>query len=100
MINKFNNIYLLLRKPFKKKIPIFHNELIDDAEITSDVIKEYGLLVDINKVDKVANALIKYLVDKKFYNKIRIGAFNYVLKNYNYITISKKYLSIFNKIKN
>lgn len=67
---------------------------------TSEVIKEYGLLVDINKVDKVANALIKYLVDKKFYNKIRIGAFNYVLKNYNYITISKKYLSIFNKIKN
>lgn len=40
MINKFNNIYLLLRKPFKKKIPIFHNELIDDAEITSKIIKE------------------------------------------------------------
>tara|TARA_B110000971_G_scaffold63246_1_gene64611 strand:+ start:2184 stop:3155 length:972 start_codon:yes stop_codon:yes gene_type:complete len=40
MINKSNNLFLLLRKPFKKKIINFHKELTDDPEKVSKIIKE------------------------------------------------------------
>jgi len=66
---------------------------------TPEVIKNNGVLVDINNIDEIAIALLKYFKNQKFYNKIRVSAYNYVFNNFNCLKISKQYLSIFRKIK-
>ena len=66
---------------------------------TSEVIKKNGLLIDINNINQITNAITKYLKNKAYYNSIRSAAFEYVYRNFNYMKISKQYLSIFEKIR-
>ena len=66
---------------------------------TSEVIKKNGLLIDINNINQITNAITKYLKNKAYYNSIRSAAFEYVYRNFNYMKISKQYLSIFKKIR-
>jgi len=66
---------------------------------TSEVIKKNGLLIDINNINQITNAITKYIKNQSYYNSIRSAAFKYVYKNFNYMKISKQYLSIFEKIR-
>ena len=89
----FGNIYI---EAMASGTPIVAGK---NSGATSEVIKNNGVLVDINNTDEIALALLKYFKNQKFYNKVRISAYNYVFNNFNYLKISKQYLSIFRKIK-
>ena len=107
MINKFNNFYLLLRKPFKKKIPNFHKELIDDPEYVSKIIKnkisenkpffigrmgsvELNIIENYFGIKKYKKSILNFILDKQpewFWHPKKIKEFNF---NAGFFPIDKK----------
>ena len=89
----FGNIYL---EAMSCGTPIIAGKF---SGATAEVIKSHGLLVDVNNINQIANAITRYFKHQTFYNSIRYSAYSYVFNNFNYMKISKQYLSIFRKIK-
>ena len=107
MINKFNNLYLLLRKPFKKRIPNFHNELIDDPEYVSKIIKEkisenkplfigrmgsaeLYIIENYFGIKKYKKSILNFILDKQpewFWHPKKVREFNH---NAGFFPIDKK----------
>ena len=90
----FGNIFL---EAMIKGVPIIAGK---NSGAAPEVIKNNGLLVDVNDIEQIINGLKKYLQNPILWKKIRKSSYTHVKLKYNYKTIAKKYLYHYKKILN
>ena len=80
-----------------KGVPIVAGK---NSGATPEIIKNNGLLVDVNDIEQIVNGLKKYIQNPALWKKIRKRSYTYAKLKYNYKTIAKKYLYHYKKILN
>ena len=80
-----------------KGVPIVAGK---NSGATPEIIKNNGLLVDINDIEQIVNGLKKYIQNPALWKKIRKSSYTHAKQKYNYKTITKKYLYHYKKILN
>ena len=90
----FASIYL---EAMIKGVPIIAGK---NSGGTPEIIKNNGILVDVNDVEQIINGLKKYLQNPSLWKKIRKSSYNHVKLKYNYKIITKKYLYHYKKALN
>ena len=80
-----------------KGVPIVAGK---NSGATPEIIKNNGLLVDVNDIEQIVNGLKKYIQNPALWKKIRKSAYTHAKLKNNYKTIAKKYLYHYKKILN
>ena len=80
-----------------KGVPIVAGK---NSGATPEIIKNNGLLVDVNDIEQIVNGLKKYIQNPALWKKIRKSSYTHAKLKYNYKTIAKKYLYHYKKILN
>ena len=87
----FGNIFV---ESMVRGVPVIAGK---NSGAAAEVVKGHGLLVDVTDVDQIVIGLTKFSTDHQFWSKIRYKAYKNVKKKYNYLSIAKKYLSLYKK---
>ena len=87
----FGNIFI---ESMIRGVPVIAGK---NSGAAPEVIRGYGLLVDVTDIKQIINGLNKYTLDPKFWSKIRDKAYKNAKKKYNYKNIAKKYLLLYKK---
>lgn len=87
----FGNIFI---ESMIRGVPVIAGK---NSGAAPEIVRGYGLLVDVTNIKQIINGLNKYSLSPKFWNKIRNKAYNNAKKKYHYKIIAKKYLSLYKK---
>ena len=87
----FGNIFV---ESMVRGVPVIAGK---NSGAAAEVVKGHGLLVDVTDVDQIVIGLTKFSTDPQFWSKIRYKAYKNAKKKYNYLSIAKKYLSLYKK---
>ena len=87
----FGNIFI---ESMIRGVPVIAGK---DSGAAPEIVRGYGLLVDVTDIEQIINGLNKYVLDPKFWSKMRDKAYKNTKKKYNYKNIAKKYLLLYKK---
>ena len=88
----FGNIFL---EAMMSGVPLIAGK---NSGAAPEIVRGFGLLVDVNNIKEIINGLNKYALNPKLWSKIRVSAYKNVKKKYSQKNIVTKYLSLYKKI--